>query len=193
MALQRWGPNWLAELLTVRFRQDLNQVMRTRVLAPMGINSGELVWRRNAYRPQTLSVGGAEVERREFGSGITTSVDVMAKFGLMLLRDGRWRSTRLTDPVTPRGRVHQSWLSECPATARPWRARCRPTWHGLLFWTNADGRRPVPKGCLQRRGPDNQLHPGDPKPRPRCGQSGPCFGRVGQPVRHRRRRAPSTR
>ena len=62
--------------------------MRSRVLAPMGIGNSELVWRSNAYRPKTLSVGGSAVERREFGSGISTSVDVMAKFGLMLLRDG---------------------------------------------------------------------------------------------------------
>ena len=79
------GPNWLADLLTVRYGGDLRTVFRARVLTPMGIGPDQLVWRRNHYRPPTLR----GIERREFGSGIWTSVDVMARLGLMLLRDGR--------------------------------------------------------------------------------------------------------
>ena len=85
------GANWLADLLTVGYMTDLQTLLRTRVLAPMGIGDKHLVWRRNAYRPPMLR----GVERREFGSGISTSVDVMARFGLMLLRDGRWQTTQI--------------------------------------------------------------------------------------------------
>ena len=37
------GTNWLADMLTVVYRQDLNLVMRSRVLTPMGITSAQLV------------------------------------------------------------------------------------------------------------------------------------------------------
>ena len=135
------GPNWLADLLTVRFRQDLNQVMRSRVLSPMGIASGELVWRRNAYRPQTLAVGGADVERRELGSGISSSVDVMAKLCLMLLRDGRRRDTR----ILPAGYASLAGSQRAELVGIPCRdpdpKKCpgASKRYGLLFWNNADG------------------------------------------------------
>ena len=149
------GPNWLADLLTVRFRQDLNQVMRSRVLSPMGIASSELVWRRNAYRPQTLAVGGADVERREFGSGISTSVDVMAKLGLMLLRDGRWRDTR----ILPAGYARLAGSQQAELVGIPCRdpdpKKCPGAnkRYGLLFWNNADGSAAgVPRDAYQALG-----------------------------------------
>ena len=138
------APNWLADLLTVRYRQDLKQVMINRLLTPMGIAAGELVWRRNSYRPHTLLVNGVEVERREFGAGISTSVDVMAKFGLMLLRDGRWRDTRIlpTGYASLAG-THQSQLTGLPCIDPNPRICPGATDHyGLLFWNNSDGHLP---------------------------------------------------
>ena len=135
------GPNWIADLLTVKFSQDLQTVLRTRVLAPLGIRNDQVVWRRNAYRPPTLQ----GFERREFGSGISTSVDVMARLGLMLLREGTWRTTRIVpaDYVAEAG-AHAGWLDRvrcldpdlCGASPSSRR-------YGLLFWTNADGHIPV--------------------------------------------------
>jgi CubicO group peptidase (beta-lactamase class C family) len=37
------GPNWIADLLTVKFGQDLQTVLRSRVLAPMGIRNDQIV------------------------------------------------------------------------------------------------------------------------------------------------------
>jgi CubicO group peptidase (beta-lactamase class C family) len=134
------GPNWIADLLTVKFGQDLQTVLRSRVLAPMGIRNDQIVWRRNAYRPHTLN----GIERREFGSGISTNVDVMARLGLMLLRQGAWRTHRI---------VRTEFVREAGSHARALDAvKCldpelckvnpRSKQYGLLFWTNADGHIP---------------------------------------------------
>ncbi|MFL5334578.1 MAG: serine hydrolase domain-containing protein [Geminicoccaceae bacterium] len=142
------GPNWLADLLTLRFSQDLRTVLRSRVLTPMHLGYDKVVWRTNAYRPHTL--GG--FERREFGSGISTSVDVMARLGLMLLRDGRWQTTQIlpaayTDAAgikhpsyADEAGTHPSWLDKVACldpdacTTAP-----RTKQYAFMFFTNADG------------------------------------------------------
>ena len=43
------GANWLADVLTVRFGQDLYAVLRNKILVPIGASSG-VTWRVNAYR-----------------------------------------------------------------------------------------------------------------------------------------------
>ena len=64
------GVNWLADLLTLRFARDLRSVLRSRVLAPMGVAYDLVRWRRNIYRPTTLS----GIERRELASEICIAV-----------------------------------------------------------------------------------------------------------------------
>lgn len=71
------GAQWLGDLLTVRFADDLANVLRTRVCATIGVPDTELLWRDNAYRPPDLN-GHA---RRELASGISASVDAMARLG----------------------------------------------------------------------------------------------------------------
>ena len=143
------GPNWLADLLTIRYLEDLQTVFSARVLTPMEIGHDQLVWRRNNYRPPTLH----GIERREFGSGTSTNVDVMARLGLMLLRDGRWRTTQILPPTYPDlAGSHQSWLSPLPCADGQ---RCPgPNRHyGLLFWNNADGTMPdVPRDAYWAAG-----------------------------------------
>src|SRR3954463_1627841 len=114
--------------------------MRSRVLTPMGINSSELVWRRSAFRPQTMLVEGVSQERREFGSGISTSVDVMAKFGLMLLRGGRSTDTR----ILPAGYASLAGSRQPDLLGIPDPKKCSGAnnHYGLLFWSNADGGSP---------------------------------------------------
>jgi CubicO group peptidase (beta-lactamase class C family) len=134
------GPNWLADLLTLRFSQDLRSVLRSRVLTPMHISYDKVVWRLNAYRPQTL--GG--FVRREFGAGITTSVDVMARLGLMLRRDGRWQTAQILPPgYAEEAGTHPAWLDKV-ACREP--AVCttapRTKQYAYLFFTNADGHIP---------------------------------------------------
>jgi CubicO group peptidase (beta-lactamase class C family) len=115
--------------------------MRQRVLAPMGIPDDRLAWRRNKYRSDTLR---NNVVRREFGSGISTDVDVMARIGVMLLRGGRWQSTQiLTREDVARATTHRPWLSSvrCISTSEePCGVPPPNDGYGFLFWTNTDGQ-----------------------------------------------------
>ncbi len=68
------GPNWLAECVTLAYRQDVDKLMFARVFTPLGITRDDLVWRTNSYRPKEID----GIARREFGSGISANVDAMA-------------------------------------------------------------------------------------------------------------------
>jgi len=76
------GPNWLAECLTLVYRQDLLELMFNRVFTPLGITHQDLTWRQNSYRPPMLN----NIMRREFGAGISANVDAMARIGYLYLR-----------------------------------------------------------------------------------------------------------
>src|SRR3954453_17752642 len=62
------GANWLADVLTSAYQQDMAALFRSRIGSKLGVS---VRWRANAYRPTTLN----GVPRREFGSGISASVD----------------------------------------------------------------------------------------------------------------------
>lgn len=85
------GANWLADCLTLTYRQDLKDLMFDRVFSKLGMTNTDLTWRKNAYRPDTIE----GVKRREFGSGVTANVDAMAKIGYLYLRRGRWADEQI--------------------------------------------------------------------------------------------------
>ena len=89
------GFNWLADVLTTRFGEDLNGLLFRRVFTRLGITSADLVWRSHAYREDTLN----GVKRREFGSGIRASVDAMARIGYLYLRGGVWDGSVVLPPA----------------------------------------------------------------------------------------------
>ena len=128
------GPNWLAECLTLAWHKDLNEVMFDRLFTPLGIQRGDLVWRKNSYRPELLD----GVKSREFGAGISANVDAMARFGLLWLREGRWKEKQLLPrefvdqvrtvaPGLPGLKVH---VPEHYGKAS--------NHYGLLWWNNTD-------------------------------------------------------
>ena len=132
------GANWLADLLTVRFGQDLNTLMFSRVFAPLGITPADLVWRKNAYRPDLIN----GIKRREFGSGFRIDVDAMARIGYLYLRRGSWEGQR----IIPESYVD---LVSRPApavrglpVASPAAFAGASDHYGVLWWTNADGEIP---------------------------------------------------
>ena len=90
------GANWMADVLTTRFKRDLNSVMWQRILKPIGVQAHDFFWRQNLYRPKTLS----GVERREFASGIFISADAFARVGLLMLNLGNWNGRRLLPAAT---------------------------------------------------------------------------------------------
>lgn len=89
------GPNWLADVMTVRMGQDLDAMLRSRILGKIGLSSSQYYWRKNTYRPDTIR----GVKRREFGSGIHMNARSLARVGLLLLRDGTWQGTRVLPSV----------------------------------------------------------------------------------------------
>jgi len=129
------GPNWLAECITLVYRQDLKQVMFGRVFGPLGIEPGDLTWRRNAYCPAKID----GIARREFGSGISANVDAMARIGLLYLRGGRWCDKR----IIPAGFVAAARATPKAVRGLPVvREEAYPaasSHYGLLWWNNADG------------------------------------------------------
>jgi CubicO group peptidase (beta-lactamase class C family) len=122
--------NWLADVLTVKFRQDLYTVLRSRLLQSIGA-AGGLSWRLNIYRPQTIN----GITRREFGSGISASVDAMARVGLLLADGGRGliEESYIAAMRTPKSSV--AAVRQTGSTVHNGANRH----YGLLFWNNGDG------------------------------------------------------
>lgn len=109
--------NMLAELLTIKFGEDLRSVLKARVMDPIGIRDSEWAWRANQYRPRSTS----GLTTREFASGITITHRALARIGYLYLRDGVWNgrqilskafvreATRPTDLPAPYGYYGFYW------------------------------------------------------------------------------------
>ena len=135
------GVNWLADVLTQVYAEDLNTLLFSRVWSTMGITdarvtpNGSLLWRANAARDDTLN----GVKRREFASGISANVDAMARIGYLFLRRGDWNGQRLlaasfVDTVhTPPAEIANA--ANADATDFPTAIAD----HGVLWWTNTSG------------------------------------------------------
>jgi CubicO group peptidase (beta-lactamase class C family) len=129
------GVNWLADVLTVRYGEDLHSVLAARVLSNLGVPSSQLTWRDNAYRGTTL----AGIVRRELGSGIHASVDAMARLGYLHLRRGAWEGTQILSPAfVDAARVPAPEVASLPG-ADPLSYPDAPRHYGILWWNNGDG------------------------------------------------------
>ncbi len=129
------GPNWLAECVTLAYRQDVDKLMFDRVFTPLGITRDDLAWRNNSYRDREID----GIPRREFGSGISANVDAMARVGLLYLRNGVWNGRR----ILPEDFVKQAGTTVPAVVGLP---EVDPQiygnasdHYGLLWWNNADG------------------------------------------------------
>jgi len=129
------GVNWLADVLTWIYREDLSSLLSRRVFGRLGITSMDLVWRSNAYREDTLD----GVKRRELGSGIEANVDAMGRIGYLYLREGDWEGEQLIPSsfVSDVRRPHPAFTS-LRVLDRPNDPNASQH-YGLLWWTNADG------------------------------------------------------
>jgi len=144
------GLNWLSEVLTTVFNEDLATVLQSRVWTVLGLNStsgvahatSDVYWRDNQLRPQT---GG--IHNRELASGIFANPNAMARVGLLFLRKGVWANdqrilsesfvnTVMTPPAANVDLVNPQPADFPSAT----------TSYGVLWWTNAAGVLPnVPR------------------------------------------------
>ncbi len=129
------GPNWLAECITLQYKQDLEDLMFERVFTPLGIKPDDLRWRNNQYRDHQIE----RIPRREFGAGIHANVEALSRLGYLYLREGRWKDQQLlskefvataTQPVEA-----VVGLPEWPAGDHG----NASDHYGLLWWNNADG------------------------------------------------------
>lgn len=129
------GPNWLAECVTLAYRRDVNELLFERVFTPLGISRSDLRWRNNSYRSKEID----GLARREFGSGISASVDAMARVGYLYLREGHWNGKQLIprDFVKAASRPVKSVVGLPEVDAK--RFGNASDHYGLLWWNNADG------------------------------------------------------
>ena len=81
----------LAELLTLRFGEDLAAVLDREVMWPTGVPPSAWKWRENSYRAKTIN----GLRSREFASGITITHRALARIGYLYLRGGDWNGRRV--------------------------------------------------------------------------------------------------
>lgn len=129
------GANWLADLLTVSFTQDLQLVLRSRVLDPLGVPGTAVKWTQNRYREPQLR----GITRRTLSSGILTNVDAMARIGLMMARGGVWKQRAILPAsyVATATTTLPAIMSLKPTNAATYPNA--PEHYGLSWWTNGDG------------------------------------------------------
>jgi CubicO group peptidase (beta-lactamase class C family) len=134
------GLNWLADVLTQTYAQDLNTLLTTRVYSTLGIGAGDAAWRTNAFRTPTLNVGGTDVPRRELASGIFANVNAMARIGLLMLNKGVWGNTQVMSNSIV-ARAHAPTPEIASATiSDPVNFPDATVNYGVLWWTNANQR-----------------------------------------------------
>jgi CubicO group peptidase (beta-lactamase class C family) len=133
------GLNWLADVLTTVYQEDLATLANREVWSVLGLNGGglntdDVFWRPNAKRPPTR---GGTLQFRELASGLNTNVNAMARVGLLFLRKGDWNGTRVlneafvTQVQTPFPENAGLELDESEG-AFPGAL----TDYGVLWWTN---------------------------------------------------------
>ena len=136
------GVNWLAEVLTLSFNEDLNSLLFRRAFAPIGIPTKELVWRNNADRNDTIN----GIKSRELASGINASSNALARIGYLFLRKGNWNGQQIIpetfiDLVRSTPNNIKSLSIDNPSSYPN-----ATSHYGILWWNNNDGTLPnVPR------------------------------------------------
>lgn len=126
------GANWIADGLTSVYRQDLKELIYSRVFSKIGIGRGDYSWRPNAYRPQTLN----GVPRREFGAGVSITPAAMAKIGGLFLDGGKGL---IDGGFAAAAGKPQPKTTGLPAAVAAYAKTGAPRHYGVLWWTNGDG------------------------------------------------------
>jgi len=116
--------NQLAYALLQVFRQPLPQVLKERIMDPIGASP---TWRWHGYENSWVDLDGRKMQSvsggGHFGGGIFINTVDHARFGLLFLRQGRWQTQQLIDP---------KWLG-LMRQATPVRKD-----YGYMWWLNTD-------------------------------------------------------
>jgi CubicO group peptidase (beta-lactamase class C family) len=116
--------NLLALSLLNVLREPLPRVLRERVMDPIGASS---TWRWYGYENSWVELDGERMQSvsggGHFGGGLFISTADLARFGLLMEREGRWGKAVV---------VRSDWIREMTAPSQPEPA------YGLLWWLNTD-------------------------------------------------------
>jgi CubicO group peptidase (beta-lactamase class C family) len=121
--------NLLAYSLLQVWRRPLPKVLKARIMDPVGASS---TWRWHGYENSWVTLDGLRMQSvsggGHFGGGIFINTLDHARFGLLFLRNGRWRDQQL---------LPEEWID---ALRRPTNAQ--PD-YGYMWWLNT-GRERIP-------------------------------------------------
>jgi CubicO group peptidase (beta-lactamase class C family) len=118
--------NVLAYSLLQVFRQPLPQVLKAHIMDPIGASS---TWRWFGYADAWVTLDGMQMKSvtggGHSGGGVFVSSLDQARFGLLLLRNGKWNSQQL---------LSRDWISQA---TRPSPANQS---YGYMWWLNQGDR-----------------------------------------------------
>ena len=119
--------NVLAYSLTHVWRKPLPMVLKEHLMDKIGAST---TWRWHGYEHAWTEVDGLQMKSvtggGHSGAGLFISTEDMARFGLLFLADGKWKSERL---------LSENWIKKATTSSKP-----NPT-YGYLWWLNKKGNR----------------------------------------------------
>jgi CubicO group peptidase (beta-lactamase class C family) len=133
----------LGDVVTYAFDRDLLDVLRERILRPIGVVDSEVRWQVNPKRDTRVSSN----PNREFAGSLFTDPNAMARVGLLLMSHGNWNGKQLISADYVDRTTHPqadlqgvTLVDDCVGQNKR---------YGLLWFTNADGRMPnVPRDAF---------------------------------------------
>lgn len=118
--------NVLAYSLLQVFRQPLPQVLKTHIMDPIGASP---TWRWFGYENAWVTVDGLKMKSvtggGHSGGGVFVSTLDQARFGLLFLRDGKWRDQQL---------LSSNWIEQATSPSKPNQS------YGFMWWLNQGSR-----------------------------------------------------
>ena len=119
--------NVLAYSLTHVWRKPLPMVLKEHLMDKIGAST---TWRWHGYEHAWTEVDGLRMKSvtggGHSGAGLFISTEDMARFGLLFLADGKWKSERL---------LSENWIKKATTSSKP-----NPN-YGYLWWLNKKGNR----------------------------------------------------
>ena len=118
--------NLLAYSLLEVIRKPLPVVLRERIMDPIGSST---TWRWYGYDNSFVNIDGQMIESvsggGHFGGGIFINTLDQARFGLLFLRKGKWKSKQL---------ISEQWVNSVGLPSAANKS------YGLLWWTNHENQ-----------------------------------------------------
>jgi CubicO group peptidase (beta-lactamase class C family) len=122
--------NLLAACLTHRFARALPEVLKERVMDPIGASAN---WQWNGYRNAFVELGGRSVPSvsggGHWGGGMVIAARDHARMGLLIANGGAWAGKQIVPAAWVR-----AMLTPSPALNQ----------YGLMWWLNAGGPKRYP-------------------------------------------------